>query len=195
MRLQSSFSTQIASFVLAAALIGGIARAQSTNQEQQIVIPQGESTIVLEPYAPNVIRVTLSLDKAEAMAAPGYGIEAKPMPAGWTYQEGESARTYRSSRIVVTLLGEGSSGKGAADAAPKSEPTNVQKTQASIARFFNGSAPWADIRFTTPDGKLLLEMNGWQMSVPNYKDGNASIVYDKRPQDKDFYQEIGRAHV
>ena len=119
MRLQSSFSTQIAPFVLAAALIGGIAHAQSTNQEQQIVIPQGESTIVLEPYAPNVIRVTLSPDKAEAMAAPGYGIEAKPMPAGWTYQEGESARTYRSSRIVVTLLGEGSSGKGAADAAPK----------------------------------------------------------------------------
>jgi alpha-D-xyloside xylohydrolase len=189
MRLRSSFSAGIASSVLVASLVvpfltGGIAHAQGTNQAQQIVIPQGESTIVLEPYAPNVIRVTLSLDKAEAMAAPGYGIEAKPAPSGWNYEEGESARTYRSSRMVVTLLG----GNGKVDAAPKPEPTNVQKTQASIARFFNGSAPWADIRFTTPDGKLLLEMNGWQMSVPNHKDGNASILYDKRPSDKDFYQ-------
>ena len=159
--------------------------AAASAQEQKIVIPRGESTIVLEPYAPNVIRVTLSLDKEEATAAPGYGIEAKPAPAGWSYEETESAHIYRSSRMVVTLLG----GKGRPhDAAPAAEPTNVQKTQASIGKFFNGSAPWANIRFSTPDGKLLTEMNGWQMSVPNYKDGNANILHEKRPSDKDFYQ-------
>jgi alpha-D-xyloside xylohydrolase len=31
-------------------------------------------------------------------------------------------------------------------------------------------------------------MNGWQMSVPNYKDGNAYILNDKRPSDEPFYQ-------
>jgi alpha-D-xyloside xylohydrolase len=154
-------------------------------QQSKIVIPRGESTIVLEPYAPNVIRVTLSLDKEEATAAPGYGIEAKPAPEGWSYEAGESTHTYRSSRMVVTLLG----GAGRShEAAPAPEPTNVQKTQVSIGKFFNGSAPWADIRFSTPDGKLLLEMNGWQMSVPNHKDGNATILNEKRPSDKDFYQ-------
>src|SRR5271155_2105653 len=118
------------------------------SQQPSIVIPRGNSTIVLEPYAPNVIRVTLSLDKEEATAAPGYGIVATPAPAGWTYQETEDAHIYQSSRLVVTLLG--GSGRSAAAATP-SEPTNVQKTQASIGKFFNGSAPWADIRFSTPD--------------------------------------------
>ncbi len=30
-------------------------------------------------------------------------------------------------------------------------------------------------------------MNGWQMSVPNYKDGNAQILNDRRPTDHDFF--------
>src|SRR6202012_749265 len=28
----------------------------------------------------------------------------------------------------------------------------------------------------------------WQMSVPNYKDGNADLKYDRRPTDDPFYQ-------
>jgi len=153
--------------------------------QQKIVIPRGESTIVFEPYAPNIVRVTLSLDRAQAVADPGYGIVAKPAFENWSFQETKAANIYRSSRMVVTLLG------GSADSTTpvqKAQLTNTEKTQASIAKFFNGSAPWADIRFSTPDGKLLLEMNGWQMSVPNYKDGNAGILNDRRTTDDDFYQ-------
>jgi len=160
--------------------------ASTAQGQQNIVITRGDSTIVLEPYAPNVMRVTLSLLKDQATAAPGYGITAAPAPDGWTYAEGEGADTYRSSRMVVSLLG--GHGHSPAPATKPAEPTNVQKTQTSIGKFFNGSTPWADIRFSTPDGKLLLEMNGWQMSVPNYKDGNAQIVNDKRPTDDPFYQ-------
>ena len=154
----------------------------------RIVIPRGESTIVLEPYAPNVLRVTLSLIKDQALAAPGYGVVASPAPQGWTYEEGEDAYTYRSSRMVVTLLGGKGRPKRPASSEAEAPLTNVQKTQASIGKFFNGSTPWADIRFSTPDGKLLTEMNGWQMSVPNYKDGNAYLDHDRRPTDDPFYQ-------
>ena len=156
-------------------------------QQANVVIPRGESTIVFEPYAPNVIRVTLSLDKSEATAGPGYGVVATPAASGWAYQETEDAHVYQSSQMVVTLLGGSGRRQGAAATQP-AELTNVQKTQRSIGKFFNGSAPWADIKFSTPDGKLLLEMNGWEMSVPNYKDGNAQILHDKRPSDKAFYQ-------
>ena len=31
-------------------------------------------------------------------------------------------------------------------------------------------------------------MTGWSMSVPNHKDGNASVLNDKRPTDAPFYQ-------
>src|ERR1022692_3265592 len=83
---------------------------------QKIVIPRGDSTIVLEPYAPNVVRVTLSLLKDQATAPPGYGIVATPLPEGWTYEEGEDAHTYRSSRMVVTLQGGRRKPSGKADA-------------------------------------------------------------------------------
>ena len=160
--------------------------ASSQAPAKDVVISRGASTIAFEPYAPNVIRVTLSLLKGKATSKPGYGIVASPVPEGWTYEKNENAETFRSSRLVVTLVGGG--GHVEDSNAEKSGLTNVQKTQASIAHFFNGSTPGADIRFSTPDGKLLLEMNGWQMSVPNYKDGNADVLHDKRPEDEDFYQ-------
>jgi alpha-D-xyloside xylohydrolase len=157
-------------------------------QQQRVVIPRGESTIVLEPYAPNVIRVTLSLDKDQTMAGPGYGIQATPDAKEWTVEDSDTARVYRSSRMVVSLPSEVKTRIPAlASGGPEAE-TNVQKTAASIGKYFNGSAPGADIRFSTPDGKLLLELKGWQMSVPNYKDGNADILHDRRPSDEPFFQ-------
>jgi alpha-D-xyloside xylohydrolase len=166
---------------LAALVVSGNAQTQ----QQKIILTRGASTIVLEPYAPNVMRVTLSLLKNQATAAPGYGIVASPVPEGWSYQQEAGADTYRSSRMVVSLMAGRDSGEISHTGVAL---TNVEKTRRSIATFFNGSAPGADIRFSTPDGKLLLEMNGWQMSVPNYKDGNAGILNDKRPSDEDFYQ-------
>ena len=166
---------------LAALLISGNAQTQ----QQKVILTRGTSTIVLEPYAPNVMRVTLSLLKNQATAAPGYGIAASPVPEGWSYQQEAGADTYRSSRMVVSLVGGHDSDKVSQSGVAL---TNVQKKQRSIATFFNGSTPGADIRFSTPEGKLLLEMNGWEMSVPNNKDGNAGILHDKRPSDEDFYQ-------
>ena len=66
--------------VMAAAIPGIALHAQ----ESRIVIDRDGSTIVLEPYAPNIVRVTLSTLKDQAIAGPGCGIVAKPLPAGWT---------------------------------------------------------------------------------------------------------------
>ena len=33
-----------------------------------------------------------------------------------------------------------------------------------------------------------MKMQGWQMSVPNHKDMNADILYDRRPWDAPFFQ-------
>jgi alpha-D-xyloside xylohydrolase len=157
-------------------------------QQQRVVIPRGESTIVLEPYAPNVIRVTLSLDKNQATEGPGYGIQATPDAKEWTIEDSDQARVYRSSRMVVSLPSEVKTRIPAVVSTGPETQTNVQKTATSIGRYFNGSAPGANIRFSTPHGKLLLELKGWQMSVPNYKDGNADILHDLRPSDQPFFQ-------
>src|ERR1700693_1732817 len=67
-------------------------------------------------------------------------------------------------------------------------PGKPMATQIDIGKFFNGSAPPADISIRTPEGKTLLQMTGWSMSVPNNKDGNAGVLNDKRSSDPPFYQ-------
>jgi alpha-D-xyloside xylohydrolase len=140
----------------------------------------GSSTISIEPYAPNIVRVTLSLDKDQATAPPGYGFDATPSDADWVHESTEAGVVYRSSRMVVTI---------AAD-----RPGKPMATMLDIARFFNGSAPGAHIIVRTPDGKVLLEMKGWSMAVPNHKDGDAGILNDLRPTDTPFY-EVGATFV
>jgi alpha-D-xyloside xylohydrolase len=150
-----------------------LARAAGA-QAAPVVLDRDGSTIVLEAYAPNVVRVTLSLDRKEALAGAGYGFLAGPAEQGWTHETTADADVYRSPRMVVTVA--------------VNKPGTPLPTQVDIARFFNGSVPGADITFRTPEGKQLLHMTGWQMSVPNHKDGNAGILADRRQADAPFFQ-------
>ena len=143
-------------------------------QNPRAVLDRGGSTVSLEPYAPNIIRVTLSLNKDQALAAPGYGFTATPTPEGWVGEQTAGGDVYRSSRLIVSV-GANHPGKSVA-------------TQVDIGKFFNGSTPWVGLSIATPEGKTLLRMTGWSMSVPNHKDGNAAVSYDKRPSDAPFYQ-------
>src|ERR1700733_4046334 len=103
-------------------LLGGVAVAQ------QLSLSRGEATVLVEPYAPNIVRVSLSLRRDDALAEPGYGITATPLPAGWAADKDKFGDVLRSPRIVVTVSPEGR----------KWVPTG---TQADIAKFFNGSTP------------------------------------------------------
>ena len=163
----------IALSLFAAVLIAASGVVQTSAQRMQID-RKGE-TIVLEPYAPNILRVTLSLKPEPALAGPGYGFVAKPGADGWSKTETEKADVYRSSRLIATVEREHPAG-------PPKLPT-----QADIAKFFNGSTPGAHITFTTPEGKKLLEMTGWSQAVPNHKDGTASLLNDRRSTDSEFY--------
>jgi alpha-D-xyloside xylohydrolase len=143
--------------------------------QQPLIITRSGETISLEPYAPNIIRVTLSLQKDQATAVPGYGFVGAPSFNDWSRTQANGDDVYRSSRMVVTVEG-----------LHPSPPPPL--TVVDIAKFFNGSAPDAHITITTPDGKKLLEMTDWSMSVPNHKDGNASVLNDRRPTDQEFFQ-------
>jgi len=166
----------LATLLVAVGLQVGLANAQ----QPQIVLDRGGSAVVLEPYAPNIIRVTLSHLREPAKAGPGYGFIATPSAQGWTHLQTGQGDTYRSSRLVVT--------------APIDRPGKPLATQVDIGKFFSGSAPGARITISAPDGKVLLEMTGWSMSVPNHKDGNAGILNERRPSDAPFYQ-VGATFV
>ena len=155
------------SFISAAVLL--LFAGALSAQEGQVVLTRGGSTIVLEPYAPNILRVTLSLKREPAVAAPGYGLIAAPAAAGWSASQTKLADIYKSDRIVASVE------------RPQSPPWDDSTS------FFPSSTPAAHITFTTPDGKKLLEMTGWTQAVPNQKDGTAAVLADRRPTDAEFY--------
>jgi alpha-D-xyloside xylohydrolase len=153
----------------AAVAFAAFAPAQSDNSH--LVLTGGGETIVLEPYAPNILRVTLSMDDAAAKSAPGYGIIAKPNSAGWTAGKENGQDVYKSGRLTVSV--QHPSGPA---------PTKLfGDTGTSV--FFRGSAPWAGIHFSTADGKKLVDMNGWQQNVYNQKEGTAQLANDFRKSD------------
>src|SRR5215471_21607387 len=160
--------------ILLAVFASTCARAQNDNQ--RVVLERGKSTIVFEPYAPNIIRVTLSLLKDPALAAPGYGFVASPSADGWGHTQDGVDEVYKSARLIVALKGHRAGG------------TPPPQSVMDPGKYFSGSTPGADITFTTPDGKKLAELNGWSMSVLNHKDGNSQLNYDRRSSDSDFYQ-------
>ncbi len=152
-----------------------MAMALSSAGGQQLTLRRGDATVVVQPYAPNIVRMTLSLLKGRALAPPGYGITAQPQGQGWSVQRGSDGDVLRSARMVVTV-------------SPQSKPYHAKGQAAEIPRYFIGSNPWVGVKVTTPEGKTLLDMQNWQMSVPNNKDGNRSVLNDRRPGDDPFYQ-------
>ena len=141
---------------------------------QKLMLDRGPATVMIEPYAPNVVRVTLSLIKAEALGAPGYGVMAKPMSDGWSVATDNGRDVLRSSRLVVSV---------SAPPGPPGPPGSLPET----AKFFGGSTPYVGISIKTPEGTTLLDMGGWQMATPNHKDGTYGVEYDRRPGDPPFF--------
>src|SRR5580658_1354687 len=84
-------------------------------------------TIVLEAYAPNILRVTLSLNREPALAGPGYGFVAAPAAAGWSASQTERADVYQSDRIIATV--------------DRPAPSTHGSVLPDTAKYFSGSTP------------------------------------------------------
>ena len=166
--IKSARAARVAILVAAAAISPSL-------HAQPMVVSRGAVTVMVEPYAENVVRVSISTLAASATDAAGYGVSAKARAAGWTSESGAGGDGIRSSRMTVNVALQG-------------PPYTPAGTQADIAKFFGGSTPGVSISIRNPDGSPLVQMRGWQMSIPNYKDGNAGILNDRRPTDDPFYE-------
>lgn len=159
---------------LASAVIAATSLIWFGSSSAQMVLSRGNATVSIEGYAPNIVRVTMSLDRQRALKGPGIGIVAHPANDGWTGSVERGANEFRSAAMVVRVAPEG-----------HWTPTG---TGADIAKYFNGSTPGVGLEIETASGKPLLRLHGWEMSVPNYKDGNHDVLYDRRPTDDPYFQ-------
>jgi len=147
-------------FGLLAVSLKGVGTAQSA----PLVLERDGRVISLEPYAANIVRVTMSIDKAWATGAPGYGFVAKPSEGGWTHErDTEGGDVFRSARMVVRL----SPGDLPAEKLPQPMPLDALNRQLR-ERYFGGGGgqgPYNDaLLVTTAGGKMLLHMRTWTMS-------------------------------
>ena len=132
-----------------AALSGAACRAgaQTPNQGPALVLERSHGTIVLEPYAPNILRITMSTEKAAAASVPGYGFVAKPAAEGWTHErDADGSDVYRSARMVVRVA----PGDRPKDQLPQAMPLDALN-QELRERYFGGGGAGA-VRITTHSG-------------------------------------------
>jgi alpha-D-xyloside xylohydrolase len=126
---------------------------------QRLPLTCGDETVLIEPHAPNIVRVSLSLRRDDALAAPGSGISAKSSPSGWTAEKDKSGDVLQSSRMVVTV-------------SPKAANGVPSGTQADIATSFNGSAPGVSLSIRTPESSPWVEsssqLSGREVPRPSF---------------------------
>lgn len=153
----NSLARRLGSVVLAVSL-GGVTVAQSA----PLVLERDGRLISLEPYASNVLRVTMSTVKAGATGAPGYGFVANPSAEGWTHErDADGGEVFRSSRIVVRVT----PGNLPAEKLPQPMPLDALNRQLRDPYFGGGQGPFNDaLLVTTADGKMLLHMSNWSMA-------------------------------
>lgn len=129
------------------------------------------SKVSIEPYAPNIVRVTIALDTDEATGKPGYGIVAKSDAAGWRHGVDASGDVFRSAAMTLTV---------AAQPWPEA-PSQME-------RYFAPSLPPVSISVRAADGREMA-MKGWEMAPhivagePTFRAG-ATFAAD---EDEHFY--------
>ncbi|WP_258191471.1 TIM-barrel domain-containing protein [Sphingomonas sp. PP-CE-3G-477] len=117
------------------------------NADPLATLDRNGSLVAIEPYSPNIVRVTISLDRTLADAPPGEGPNAKPDASGWTHRTDASGDVFASGAVSLTV--------------------NAQpwpKAPSQMERYFAPSLPPVSIAVRKPDGRVIAEMTGWEMS-------------------------------
>src|SRR6185312_7461427 len=156
---------------------------QSAYGQKQVVLSRDNATVTLESYAPNIVRITISLDKEAALAAPGYGISAEAKDSGWSYAHTATMDSYASTQLKVQM------------SVPQHRAGGPSPS-CDTCNYFHGSTPRVPLQIVDAEGKVLLQMQGWTMSVPNHKDGTAGLLDELKPAIAyDHYDDNNPGHV
>ena len=126
------------------ALILGLSAAHA---EPLAVLDRYGAYVSVEPYAANVVRVTISDERELAADKPGYGFIAHSDPKGWTHTTSQAGDRFVAAGVTVEI-------------APQKWPGPPDQ----LERYFVPSLPPVSITLRGPDGEVLTQMNGWEMA-------------------------------
>jgi len=133
--------------ILRSILLAGVAWAGSALAAPMATVDRNGGLVAIEPYAPNVVRVTIALDHGLSDAKPGYGIVAKSDAAGWNHTTSASGDTFSSSAVSLTV---------------NAQPWPSAPSQAQ--HYFASSLPPVSIALNDASGRPIVSMTGWDMA-------------------------------
>ncbi|MBN8807830.1 MAG: glycoside hydrolase family 31 protein [Sphingomonas sp.] len=110
-------------------------------------VDRNGALVAIEPYGPNIVRVTIALDRSEVERAAGYGISGTPDQTGWEHRGDASGDVFASSALTVSVAAQ-----------PKPKPPS------QMDRYFAPSLPPVSIAFARADGSAITRMNGWDLA-------------------------------
>jgi alpha-D-xyloside xylohydrolase len=140
--------------------------------EPLALLNRNGSYVAIEAYAPNIARITLSLEKELTLAPPGYGFSASPDAKGWKHETYAAGDRFTSQALSIEVPVQPHPGP----------PTQMQ-------RYFAPSLPPVKLTVSNLRGETLLDMSGWEMA-PHTVNGEktfrvgASFV---APRDEHYY--------
>ena len=157
--MRKLFSGGLCALLLSVSLNG-----TAVAQDAPLVLQRDGRTISLEPYAPNILRVTFGIDRAAVMKPPGYGFATEPSAQGWTHaRDAAGGDVFRSAKMAVRVA----PGALAPDQLPQGLPLDALNRQLREKYF----GRWKDpntfndaLRITDAAGKTLLRMRTWTMA-------------------------------
>jgi alpha-D-xyloside xylohydrolase len=112
------------------------------------VLDRNGSFVSLEPYAPNIVRVTISDQRSLAVADPGYGFIGKSDASGWGHAVGPAGDTFATSRLSVEVAAQ-----------PRPGAPSLME------RYFVSALPPVSLTIRKGSGgEVLTRMTGWELA-------------------------------
>ena len=83
--------------------LGLLALGGQAVAEPVATVDRNGSLVAVEPYAPNIVRVTIATERDQADGKPGYGISAAADAAGWSHSTTQAGDVFASGALTVTV--------------------------------------------------------------------------------------------
>jgi len=158
--------------VSALALTAGLAASTGASADPIATLDRNGAWVTVEAYGPNVVRVTIAADKAEALKAGGYGILTDHVDnKGFSHSVGDGD-TFTSNALSLHI-----------NAAP---PPHVP---GAMEKYFAPSLAPVGLQVKNAKGETILNMGGWEMA-PHEVAGEATYQVGASfaaPGDEHFY--------
>jgi alpha-D-xyloside xylohydrolase len=147
--MRSPFAISAAALILAASGAFAAPAPEAPASEAGVVtLDRDGAWVSVEAYGPNVVHVTIAVDKAEALKGPGYGVLTHNADsAGLRHTADANGDSFVSSALSLHV-----------------DPAPAPRVPSPMDRYFAPSLPPVSLQLRNAAGQTLVSVGGWEMS-------------------------------